>query len=99
MIKSKSTEFEFKVEQVKEIKELTQFLEKKCKDFLKRIEQNGIDEDFSINHDILETALKIHTKSALLGYIKNFGLELDKFNDVVVSEEQPSKEENKDVEE
>ncbi len=73
------TNFEFKVEAVKDLKSNLRFLEKKCKEQLALIEKDGINRDYSINSDIFEIATRIYKTSALLGYVGSFNLEfLDK---------------------
>jgi hypothetical protein len=73
------TNFEFKVEAVKELKSSLRVLEKKCKQQLTLIEEDGINRGYSINSDIFEIATRIYKISALLGYVGSFNLEfLDK---------------------
>lgn len=73
------TNFEFKVEAVKDLKSNLRVLEKKCKEQLTLIEKDGIDRGYSINSDIFEIATRIYKISALLGYVGSFNLEfLDK---------------------
>jgi hypothetical protein len=73
------TNFEFKINAVKELESYYKQLEKKCKEHIDLIEKEGIARDYSINSDILELAIKIYKTSAILGYIKSFNLEfLDK---------------------
>ena len=70
------SEFELKIQAVKEIESNLNTLIKKSKDILDRIDKEGINSNFSINSDILYIAQKIHSYSALLGYMKNFKLKL-----------------------
>jgi len=72
----KLTEFEFKVGAVKELKAQLEVLSKKVDVAIKNVDQNGIDGNYSINSDILSVAQRVHSLSALLGYVKNFKLEL-----------------------
>jgi len=70
------TEFEFKVSTIKELRTQLEILIKKSNDLINNIDNNGIDGNYSINSDILSVAQKIHSYSAILGYMKNFNLKL-----------------------
>ena len=81
------TEFEFKVETVKELQVQLSSLIEKSRIILKNLEDKGVDANFSINSDLLFVAQKIHSLSAILGYMKHFGLTL-RFDDVSLDKEQ-----------
>ena len=70
------TEFEFTVENNKQLRTCLVELEKKCQALIKIIDKGGIDVYHSINTDIFEMATRIYKISALLGYIKTFNLNL-----------------------
>tara|TARA_R110000796_G_scaffold179368_1_gene295913 strand:+ start:327 stop:557 length:231 start_codon:yes stop_codon:yes gene_type:complete len=70
------TEFEFTVENNKQLRTCLVELEKKCQALIKIIDNGGIGVYHSINTDIFEMATRIYKISALLGYIKTFNLNL-----------------------
>jgi uncharacterized protein (DUF342 family) len=71
------TEFEFNVESNKELRLLLSELRKKCDDLIKKMDKEKMSADHSINSDIFELATRIFKISAVLGYLKNFNLELN----------------------
>jgi hypothetical protein len=71
------TEFEFTVEKNKELRNWLFELEKKCKDLIKKIDNEGLGIYHSIDSDIFEMSTRIYRISAVLGLIKTFHLELD----------------------
>ena len=71
------TEFEFTVEKNKELRNWLIELEKKCKELIKKIDNEGLGIYHSINSDIFEMSTRIYKISAVLGLIKTFHLELD----------------------
>jgi hypothetical protein len=71
------TEFEFNVESNKELRLLVSELRKKCDDLIKKMDKEKLSADHSINSEIFELATRIFKISAVLGYLKNFNLELN----------------------
>jgi len=76
-METQMTEFEFNVESNKELRLLLSELRKKCDDLIKKMDKEKMSADHSINSDIFELATRIFKISAVLGYLKNFNLELN----------------------
>jgi hypothetical protein len=75
------TEFEFTVEKNKELRNWLVELEKKCKELIKKIDNEGLGIHHNVNSDIFEMSTRIYKISAVLGMIKTFNLKLDKLDD------------------
>ena len=76
-METQMTEFEFNVESNKELRLLLSEFRKKCDDLIKKMDKEKMSADHSINSDIFELATRIFKISAVLGYLKNFNLELN----------------------
>tara|TARA_R100001086_G_scaffold240316_1_gene166294 strand:- start:55 stop:288 length:234 start_codon:yes stop_codon:yes gene_type:complete len=71
------TEFEFNVQNTKQLRTLLLELKKKCDELIKKMDKEKLSTDHSINSDIFDLATRIFKISAVMGYIKNFNLELN----------------------
>jgi len=56
-------------------------MEKECNSIKNSIQQNGVTANFSINTNIYEIASDIHKDCSMLGYIKNFNLQIGDKNE------------------
>ena len=71
------TEFEFNVQNTKQLRMLLSELRNRCDDLIKKMDKEKLSTNHSINSDIFELATRIFKISAVMGYLKNFNLELD----------------------
>ena len=71
------TEFEFNVQNTKQLRTLLLELKNKCDELIKKMDKEKLSTDHSINSDIFDLATRIFKISAVMGYIKNFNLELN----------------------
>lgn len=49
-------------------------IKKECEKISETIEKEGTHGNYSINSEILETAMKVYRDCSMLGYLKNFDL-------------------------
>ncbi len=68
--------FEFKVENIKKIKNDTENLIKECHSLLRLIDVKGVDGNYSINTRIGQYADDIRKRMTVMGYVNTFNLDI-----------------------
>lgn len=67
---------DLQIELIKRLQKNIEKMEKECHSIKNNIQNNGISANFSINSNIYEIAADIYKDCSVLGYIKNFNLQL-----------------------
>jgi uncharacterized protein Yka (UPF0111/DUF47 family) len=72
---------ELQMELVKDLENNISRMKEECDKIKRNIEKNGVSGNFSINTIVYEIAASIYRDCSMLGYIKNFNLQIGDENE------------------